>query len=324
MKKIPKSIKFIGRKCFNLRDRLLARYYHKMIKKNPQKHASIESKRQKQFTVRPVNIKTPKFFSEKMYWLKYFMYNDSPLVAQCYNKYEVREYVKSKGLSHILNELYGVWDSIEEIDWASLPEEYVMKISNGYAGHVFKRKNTNLNIASAKKILTDTKRKYSYFFSLTGDIFAGNTKQHIICERMLHSNLGYTAPEDFKFYCFNGKPLFIDYMFNREGGSSFNEFFVDINLNDRNELEGNAIAGTFEAPKCMGEMLEIAKILSEDFPFVRVDLYVENERPIFGELTFTPFHKQTKESEYELGALLDISNLEFYEDVLAHNTFNKM
>lgn len=317
MKKIPKPIKRAGRKILNMRDRILSVYWRKVIKKNPQKHAEREVRRQKQELLRAVNISSPKFFSEKMLWLKYFLYNDSPLIAQCYNKYEVRKYVESKGLGYILNELYGVWDSIEDVNWDELPEEYVMKVSNGYAGHVFKRKGSPFNVHDAKKIIRQTRNKYTYFYALTGDLFVGKTKQYIICEKILHSNLGYVSPEDYKFYCFNGEPMFIEFMYDREGGSVYNEVFVDMNLQDRHDLEGEAAKGTFKPPSCMDEMIEIARKLSEDFPFVRVDLYVENEKPIFGELTFTPFHKQTEKSEIELGELLDISNIDKYTSILS-------
>ncbi len=317
MRRIPKPIKKIGRGVLNEVDKWRAMYWKEMVVKNPQKHAEVEVKRQKQEVLRPVNIKEPLYFSEKMLWLKYFLYNDSPLIAQCYNKYEVRKYIKSKGLEGILNDLYGVWNSIEDVPWNDLPEEYVMKMSNGYAGHVFKRKEDAFDVNQAIKTLKNTKKKYDYYYAITGDLFVGKTPQYIICERRLYSSLGYKAPEDYKFYCFNGEPKYIEYMFDREGGSIYNEFFVDLNLKDRHDLEGDAGIGSFEPPACLSEMIQIAKVLSEDFPFVRVDLYVENNRPIFGELTFTPFHHQTEASERELGKLLDLSNISKYKETLS-------
>ena len=317
MKNIPEIVKVLGRKIFNIRDRILAMYWGSVVQKNPQRHAVREVKRQKQILLRPVNIESPKYFSEKMLWLKYNLYNESPLIAQCYNKYEVRKYIRSKGLGYILNELYGVWDSIEEIEWDKLPNEYVMKVSNGYAGHVFKRRGESFSVKNAQKVLKKTKSKYNYYYNLTGDIFVGETKQYIICEKLIQSDLGYTSPEDYKFYCFNGKPLYLEFMFDREEGSKYNELFMDIEVSDRHDLEGESGIGDFKPPVCMPEMLEIAKKLSEDFPFVRVDLYVADNKPIFGELTFTPFHKQTEQSEVEMGDMLDLSNISNYKKILS-------
>ncbi|MBR2604646.1 MAG: hypothetical protein IKE11_03015 [Clostridia bacterium] len=308
----PDSFLSVYRFLKKTKNYLCAVYWGSVLNRKPEKHAKHEVKREKQVLVRPFNISQPKYFGEKLLWLKYYVYNNSGLIAQCYNKYEVREYIKSKGLAHILNDLYGVWDDVEEINWEKLPDEYVMKVSNGYAGHVFKRKEEVFDVEKAKKTLKETKRKYSYYYKITGDLFVAKTKQHIICERLLESSLGYLSPEDYKFYCFNGEPLFVEFMANRSGSKDYNykEVFVDINLQDRHELEGEAHEGSFEAPSCYGEMIQIARILSQDFPFVRVDLYAEKGKVIFGELTFTPTHVQTIESQIQLGELLDLNDVD--------------
>ena len=52
------------------------------------------------------DFKHPKRFTEKLqlYKMKY----RNPVMHQCVDKYEVRKYVESKGLGHILNEyIYG-------------------------------------------------------------------------------------------------------------------------------------------------------------------------------------------------------------------------
>ena len=46
--------------------------------------------------------------------------------------------------------------------------------------------------------------------------------------------------------------------------------------------------GKQKKPTQFEKMKEIAKILSKDFKFVRVDLYELKEKVYFGELTFTP------------------------------------
>lgn len=314
--KIPEPVKEVYRFFRRGKDMVQAQRLGKLLIEDPNKHALFNAKMTKSELVRPFNMDKPITFSEKMAWLKYNLYNDSPLIAQCYNKYEVRHYIQRKGLERILNELYGVWDSVDEIPWDDLPDEYAMKITNGYAGHVFKRKGEPFSIAQAKKTLKKSKKRYDYYYKVTGDLFVANTKQRIICEKMLYSNLGYLSPEDYKFYCFNGEPLFVEFMAGRSGGASFeySEVFVDIDLNDRNELEKEAHPGTFEAPKCYNEMIEMARILSADFPFVRVDFYVEDDHPIFGELTFTPTHYHTVESEVELGGLLNLKDAKVTEE----------
>ena len=79
-----------------------------------------------------LNLKNPKRFTEKLQWYK--LYYRNPLMIQCVDKYDVREYVKSKGLENILIPCYGVYDSIDEVDWDALPNQFVMKDTLGGGG----------------------------------------------------------------------------------------------------------------------------------------------------------------------------------------------
>lgn len=316
---MKKHLKSVYKHCRNSKNRLLAYYWGSVLKKGDiEKHARHEAKREKQYLVRPIDLKNPKYFIEKLYWLKYNIYNKSKLVAQCYNKYEVRKYVESKGLGYILNELYGVWDSVDDVPWDDLPEECVLKTTNGYGGHVFKKKGIPFSIDEAKEKLTDRINIYKNYYKISGDLFAEKTPNRIICERILHSNYGYSFPEDYKIHCYNGVPMFMEYMEDRYGSSeyAYKEHYADMDFNDRWYLEGDSKPGQIEKPACWDEMVEIAKTLSHDFPYVRVDLYVENDKPVFGELTFTPYYVQTEKSQTELGELLDISNNNRYKHLL--------
>lgn len=78
------------------------------------------------------DFKHPKRFTEKLqlYKMKY----RNPVMHQCVDKYEVRKYVEGKGLGHILNELYGIFERPEEIDFDTLPEKFVMKTTTGGGG----------------------------------------------------------------------------------------------------------------------------------------------------------------------------------------------
>ena len=80
---------------------------------------------------KPINLKNPRTFDEKISWLKLNTYYKNPLISMCADKYAVREYVSSCGLSEILNELYGVYDRVEDINWEDLPDKFVLKWNNG-------------------------------------------------------------------------------------------------------------------------------------------------------------------------------------------------
>ena len=121
---------------------------------------------------------------------------------------------------------------------------------------------------------------------------------------------------DYKIHCFNGKPKFIQCIGDRDlaAHTAYQTFF---------DFEWNDIGWTFEdyphfpyqvdRPKNLERMYEIACILSEDFPYVRVDLYNLSGRILFGEMTFVPLsgayiYKKTftHEKDLELGNMIDL------------------
>ena len=102
-------------------------------------------------TGRKLNLKKPQMFTEKIQWYKLNYKN--PILPKCVDKYEVRDYVKNKGLDCILNELYGVYDSFDEINFDVLPQKFVIKVTNGGGGIdviICKNKST-LDIEKIKK-----------------------------------------------------------------------------------------------------------------------------------------------------------------------------
>lgn len=216
-----KSFLRFGVYCYNM---LRGYYWQFMAKHFPAVNAKEEMKRQKQTElIREADIRNPIYFNEKMLWLKYHLYNKSDIVAMCYNKYMVREYVENKGLAHILNKLYFVSERIEDIPWSGLPEECVIKLSNGYYGHVFKRKDAPFDIEKAKKILRNTKRRCSFAFRISGDLFVYGTKPVYVCEKLIKAKKSGALPDDYKIHCFHGVPRFLEYIHDRnyENKSNF-------------------------------------------------------------------------------------------------------
>ena len=315
-------IKIIKKNVIDLYNMLRGLYWSFMAKKAPEVNAVAEMKRQHQTAlIRKVNIKDPIYFNEKMLWLKYYLYNKSPIVAKCYNKYLVREYVESKGLPELLNTLYFKADSIKTIPWNNLPEECVIKLSNGYYGHVFKRKDKPFSVDEAIRVLEETERRCKNAFKISGDLFVYGTRPVYICEKLIKTEKPGSLPSDYKIHCFHGKPMFLEYIHDRDYDNKnkfYTSAFIDIiNMKDRHDLEGESSPiSEIILPKSFDLMLKYAKILSQDFPYVRVDFYEEFGRPIFGELTFTPYHSQTKSSLVELGQLIDLSENEKYKKIL--------
>lgn len=235
-------------------------------------------------TGRKLNLKNPKRFTEKLQWYK--LYYKDPLMAKCSDKYLVRNYVKEKGLSHILNELYGVYDYVDEINFNDLPDKFVLKSTNGGGGNniiICKDKN-KLDIEKAKKQMkkwiipqkNGGGREWVYYLY----------KPKIIAEKYIESeNKGLI---DYKFFCFNGDPKYLYVISERDFGNNakFGIFDIDFNKLNYYRKGKSKMTEKIKKPENYEDMIEIAKLLSEDFPHVRVDLYNLNGKIIFGELTF--------------------------------------
>ena len=78
------------------------------------------------------NLKNPQRYTEKLqvYKMKY----RNPVMGQCVDKYDVRDYVLSKGLESILIPIYGVYNNPAEINFENLPNSFVLKTTDGSGG----------------------------------------------------------------------------------------------------------------------------------------------------------------------------------------------
>lgn len=253
-----------------------------------------------------LNLKNPKTFFEKIIWMS--LYSDTSLWSRLADKYEVREYIKSNTKHQILNELYHVYNNVEDINIKELPTRFVLKTTNGCATNLLVKDRNKLTEVEIKKQL----RKWLRFpyDILTGQLFYGNIKPRIIAEKFLFQEKNPESPLiDYKFYCFNGEPKICNVLSNR----TFNTHQIDRMICDMNwNMIENAIEegkiNYIEKPKSYDDMIEICKDLSKGLPFVRIDLYEINEEPVFGEMTFTPgFVKYSKKFLNELGDMIHIN-----------------
>lgn len=255
-----------------------------------------------------LNLNDPKTFNEKINWLKIFDYPNNKLVIQCSDKYLVRNYVKSKGLEEILNDLYFVYDEVENIKWELLPKSFVLKCNHGCGYNIICSNKDNLE---RKKTLKKLKRWINEDFGVvSGERHYSKIDKKIICEKYLGENI-----LDYKFFCFNGKPEFL-YISRAVNGShhGLKADFFDINGGKmpfrRTDHDSFDIA-----PKMIKNMdyaLKICSKLSEDFSFVRVDLFEVNNKIYFSELTFSPCSGMMPfdpiEYDFEIGKKIKINN----------------
>lgn len=262
-------------------------------------------------TGRKLNLKNPQRFTEKLQLYK--MYYRNPALPVCVDKYAVRGYIEQLGLGSLLNNLYAVCDRAEDIDFEQLPDRFVVKTTDGSGGNniLICRDKSQLDIPAAIARINswlDTKsvnagREWAY---------TGIDRSRIVVEEFLENEANPQAGiEDFKFFCFDGKPHCIVNDCDRYIGHKRN--FYDLNWNNLHiSSDCPAFEDNGEKPAGLEEMTEIASELSKGFPFVRIDLYYTGGKVRFGEFTFYPWSGYVnfapKEFDYELGALFDTSS----------------
>lgn len=256
-----------------------------------------------------LNLDDPKTFNEKIQWMKLYYYPRSKRVVTCADKYAVRNYIKKRGYGDKLVPLLGAWKKASDIDWESLPDQFVLKCNHGCAYNIVVADKNKIDKKAAEKQL-DTWMKED-FGAFNIEIHYSRIKPHMItCEQYLGANI-----TDYKFFCFNGVPKFIyvstDLIHDRQAHIGF--FYLDgkkmpLKREDYTDIPQVTL------PPFFNEMLDMAKDLSKDFPFVRVDFFLANNTYYFAELTFTPsagmMPFNPDKYDLEWGNMLDISELE--------------
>lgn len=236
------------------------------------------------------NFNNPKTFNEKINWLK--LYNRKPEYTVMVDKYAVKDYVASKiGEEYIIPTL-GVWSTPEEIEWDKLPNQFVLKTTHGggSCGVVVCPDKSKLNREDAVAKLRDSMN--SDIYTILREWPYKNVKKQIIAEKFMAPRISAASNdlEDYKFFCFNGEPKYCQVIRDRHTKETID--FYDMEWNHQEFVGLNPVARNGLTPVArpvhLNDMIHICRELSKDIPFVRVDLYVIDDREYFGELTFYP------------------------------------
>ena len=237
-----------------------------------------------------LNLKNPQDLNEKIQWLK--LYSDTSKWPDLADKYKVRDYIVQHGLGYMLNDLYGVWRSPAEIDFSKLPNKFVLKTNNGSGDVIVIKDKSKINDVEIRKRL----QKYldRCFGVSSAEPHYLKIEPRIICEKLLeeHSEIS-SSLIDYKFYCSYGNVLCLMVCFDRVIGGHAEKVIYDIQKWEphlewiKPQYKSIMSEKRIPKPKTLSQMLEAAKILSKEFPLVRVDFYEINGKTVFGEMTFT-------------------------------------
>jgi hypothetical protein len=251
-----------------------------------------------------VNLKNPQTFDENIIWLKrYHRFDLGPVIA---DKVAVREYVKEKIGEEILIPQIAIYNSAEEIDFNSLPEQCVLKPNHGSGWVIIiKGDETKQELTQYRKQLRQWMSWNAYY--LFGEWQYKNIERKIICEPYVQE---IDDLMDYKFFCFNASPEIIQIDTDRH--TNHKRLFKDLNWSDADiSLQYPSEKKDVSKPEKLKEMVEIARKLSEPFIFSRIDLYNASGKIYFGEITLHPEAGNGVFGSYEedlrLGEMLDLS-----------------
>jgi len=238
----------------------------------------------KKHTQRELNIEKPKTLFEKIQWLK--LYDSMPVKARLADKYLVREWVAQQIGQEYLIPLLGVWDSFDEIDYDALPDQFVMKLNHS-SHDAFLVENREIRSIIKKNRITDLEERLRrrYGFKAGFEIHYNAISPRIIAEERLMDPEGNLL--EYRFFCIHGEPRFV--MVDKKTKSDLYRSCFDMDWNSVKYQERyDPVSPKPEKPENYDEMCDIARKLSKEFAFVRVDLYNIKGRIYFGEMTFTP------------------------------------
>ena len=241
------------------------------------------------FFGRRLNLRNPKYFNEKLQWLK--LYNRKPVYSLLVDKYEVKGYVANIiGEKHVIPTL-GVWESFEDIDFDILPNKFVLKTTHGGGGGgvVICRDKERFDKASAK-----SKIKGSLLddcFTKTREWPYKNVPHRIIAEKLLENKPGEEDDlPDYKWYCFGGEPKYCQVIQDRSKSQTIDFFDTNwkhLEFIGLSPTAKNAVTPPIQ-PVSLEKQIMIAKELSNGIPFSRIDLYEVGGEVFFGEITLFP------------------------------------
>ena len=232
----------------------------------------------------PLDLESPKTFCEKLQWLK--LYDRNPKYTTMVDKYEVKKYVAEIiGEEYIIPTL-AVWDKPQDIDWNTLPNQFVLKTTHGGGGN-------GVIICKDKELLDKRAIIKQLESSLDKDIYKEfrewpykNVPKRIIAEKFMAPEKGQSDLTDYKIYCFNGSPQLIMVAGGRYSGDKRFAYY-DTNWNVVDITWGAPRPDKeFDKPAQLSNMLKVASQLSKDMIHVRIDLYCIENNIFFGEITF--------------------------------------
>ena len=255
----------------------------------------------------PVDLTHPRTLNEKLQWLK--LHDRKPEYTTMVDKYAAKAWIAERiGGEYIIPTL-GVWDHFDDIDFDALPDRFILKCTHDSGSVIRVKDKARLDRPAARKKLEKALRRN--WFYVAREWAYKDVPPRIIAEEYLVDESG-TELKDYKLFCFNGKPEYVEVDFNREIQHKLNPYDFDWNPLNFCDSSKNDYTADIRKPERLLDMYKIAEMLSKNMKFLRVDFYSIGSRIYIGELTLYPgagfiqFDPPSVDRKY--GDLLDLGD----------------
>jgi hypothetical protein len=252
---------------------------------------------------KPLNIDQPASFNEKLQWLK--LNDRNPAYSAYVDKYEVRAHIEETLGTQYLVPLIKVFDSVEQVDWDSLPTKFALKCTHGSGTNIICTDKGKLDIPSSRVKLRKWLGTNWYWYGREWPY--KYIKPRIICENFI-SDLE-KSPDDYKVLCFNGKAKLIEVHLDRHGNHQQDYYDLEWNKTGISQ-EGTRSDITKNRPPQLERMIQLSERLAAPMRHVRIDWFIVKEQLYFSEITFydasgfVPFDNEA--DDFLLGSWLDL------------------
>jgi len=248
--------------------------------------------------------------------INYLIIHESPSYKSFLaDKIIVRQYVKKVIGKDICVPIIKIYNNVKDIKFAELPDKFVLKLNHGSGMNIICDNKYKLNISDSIRKLKIWKNVN--FGSIGQEFQYLYIKRKIFAEKFLGNNI-----TDYKFFCFNGEPKFIRVRIILNGTNItkiHNHYDINWKLTDlESGLKGYKRDPNIkiEKPKNLNKMIKYAKLLSQEFVFIRVDFYEVNNTVYLGELTFSPTNSfvlfKNIEQSLKIAKLMDLAKIKKY------------
>lgn len=279
-------------------------------------------------TKKDIDLDNPQTFNEKIQWLK--LYDSSPVKTALADKYLVRNWIEKKIGGNCLIPLLGVYDKFEDIDFDTLPRQFVIKCNHGSGYNIIVQDKSKINPDKIKAQIT-TWLHENFAFHAGCELHYRDITPKIVIEKYLDeiSNSIY----DYRFLCMDGRveQIWVDI---NSGTPEHKRNVYDPKWNKLNiTVKWPRLETEIAKPDNLDTMINYAQKLSQGFCFVRVDFYNVNNHIYFGEMTFTSMSGvgqfSSPDEDLRLGQKLQLPGLAWHIDkkkyfILPKNFHNKL